>query len=97
MPVCGGIGEVKPADAEANVIAEKVKEEIEGKCGRQFEEFNAVSYKTQLVNGINYFIKVHVGGGDHIHVRAHKAFQGEISLHSYQESKSLEDELKYFQ
>lgn len=99
MPiVCGGIDpNVKPADDVVKTIVEKIKEELQTKTGRVFEKFDAVSYKTQLVNGINYFIKVHVGNEEHLHLRAYKTFQNEISLIAYQEAKSLEDEIEYFQ
>ncbi|XP_067122413.1 cystatin-A2-like isoform X1 [Centruroides vittatus] len=98
MPVCGGIDpNVKPADDTVKGIIEKVKEEIQTKIGRVFEKFEAVSYRTQLVNGVNYFVKVQVGDDEHLHVRAHKSFQGEVTLSAYQEGKALEDEIVYFQ
>ena len=36
----------------------QVREDTEDKVGKKFDEFEAVKYTTQVVAGINYFIKV---------------------------------------
>jgi Cystatin domain len=36
----------------------QVRADLEGRAGRQFDEFKAVEYSTQVVAGINYFIRV---------------------------------------
>nr|ACF35512.1 putative intracellular cystatin [Dermacentor variabilis] len=98
MPLCGGLSEeVKDADDTVKEICEKVRADVEAKLNKSFSEFAPLKYRTQLVNGVNYFVKVRVGDGQHIHVRAHKAFQGEISFSAVQENKSLEDTLEHFQ
>uniref|UniRef100_A0A1E1WWH0 Putative intracellular cystatin n=1 Tax=Amblyomma aureolatum TaxID=187763 RepID=A0A1E1WWH0_9ACAR len=98
MPLCGGLSdEVKDADDTVREICEKVRSEVEAKLEKTFDEFTPLKYRTQLVNGINYFVKVHVGGGQHVHVRAHKAFQGEISFSAVQADKTLEDSIEHFQ
>ncbi|XP_050027487.1 cystatin-B-like [Dermacentor andersoni] len=98
MPLCGGLSEeVKDADDTVKEICEKVRADVEAKLSKSFKEFAPLKYRTQLVNGVNYFVKVHVGDGQHIHVRAHKAFQGEISFSAVQENKTLEDPLEHFQ
>lgn len=98
MPLCGGLSDgVQDADATVQEICEKVRPEVEAKLGKTFSEFTPLKYRTQLVNGINYFIKVRVGGGQHIHVRAHKAFKGEISFYAVQENKTLADPIEHFE
>ncbi|XP_077539877.1 cystatin-B-like [Haemaphysalis longicornis] len=98
MPMVGGLSEeVKDADDTVREICEKVREEVEAKLGKKFCEFTPLKYRTQLVNGVNYFIKVCVGESEHIHVRAHKAFQGEITFAAVQEGKTLEEPLNHFQ
>ena len=41
-----------------NLSPQQVKLHTEKKVGQDFSEFKAISYKTQPVTGINYFIKV---------------------------------------
>lgn len=38
----------------------KVKPQLEEQTNETYEEFEAVEYKTQVVAGINYYIKVRV-------------------------------------
>lgn len=38
----------------------KVKPQLESKTNRTYEEFKVVQYKTQVVAGTNYYIKVRV-------------------------------------
>uniref|UniRef100_A0A668RSY7 Cystatin domain-containing protein n=1 Tax=Oreochromis aureus TaxID=47969 RepID=A0A668RSY7_OREAU len=52
--MCGGLTEEKQADEAVQNICDAVKQ----KTGRNFEVFTAKSYKTQVVAGTNYFIKV---------------------------------------
>ncbi len=40
------------------VVAVQVRGELENKTGKVFPEYYAVSYRSQVVAGINYFIKV---------------------------------------
>ncbi|KAI1286657.1 Cystatin-A3 [Halotydeus destructor] len=92
----GGVGEAKEIDETAQSVCDQVRSEVEAKTGRKFTEFQPLSFKQQLVNGVNYFIKVKVDNGEHLHVRAHRAFQGDVTLHSVQENKKLEDEITHF-
>lgn len=58
------------------------------KLGKSLDEFTAVSYKTQVVAGVNYFVKVRTGtdDSDHLIVRIYKDLQGNVSYHSHQET-----------
>uniref|UniRef100_A0AAV2L6D8 Cystatin-B n=1 Tax=Knipowitschia caucasica TaxID=637954 RepID=A0AAV2L6D8_KNICA len=69
---CGGTSTVKPADPEIQGICESVKEKVEEKANKKYATFEAKSYTTQVVAGTNYFVKVHVGGDDHVHLRIFK-------------------------
>ncbi|GAA6219433.1 cystatin-B-like [Lates japonicus] len=69
MPMmCGGLSEPAEANDEVQKIADGMKPHAEQKAGRNYHVFTAKTYRTQLVAGTNYFIKVHVGGDEHIHM-----------------------------
>ncbi|KAL4001054.1 hypothetical protein ACER0C_006353 [Sarotherodon galilaeus] len=58
VEMCGGLTEEKQADEAVQNICDAMKPHAEQKTGRNFEVFTAKSYKTQVVAGTNYFIKV---------------------------------------
>uniref|UniRef100_A0A669B8R6 Cystatin-B n=1 Tax=Oreochromis niloticus TaxID=8128 RepID=A0A669B8R6_ORENI len=96
---CGGFSKVKDADEEIQTICDEMKPLAEQKTGRNFEVFTAKSYKTQLVAGTNYFIKVYVGGGEYVHLRVYEklpAYGGTLELIDLQHPKSQHDSIEYF-
>ncbi|XP_035170251.1 cystatin-A [Oxyura jamaicensis] len=54
----GGLSETKPATAETQHIVDQVKPQFESRENRTYGIFGAIEYRTQVVAGINYFIKV---------------------------------------
>ncbi|XP_009328439.1 PREDICTED: cystatin-B-like [Pygoscelis adeliae] len=76
-----------------------VKPQLEEKEGKTFDVFTAVEFKTQVVAGTNFFIKVHVGNDEFMHLRVFRSLPHDnkpLSLHSYQSSKTKHDELAFF-
>lgn len=97
--LCGGCSASRPVTAEIQDIADKVKPQLEEKENRKFCTFKATEYKSQLVAGMNYFIKVQVGDDDYIHIRVYESLPHEnkpLALHGYQTNKTKQDELAYF-
>nr|XP_021490320.1 cystatin-A [Meriones unguiculatus] len=93
----GGLSEAKPATPEIQEIADKIKPQLEEQTNEKYETYEAVEYKTQVVAGVNYFIKIHVGGGRYIHVKAFSSVHDHsIVLSGYQADKTRDDELTYF-
>ncbi|XP_063954440.1 cystatin-A2-like [Lytechinus pictus] len=90
------------SDEEKNLIQgllDKVKPDAELEARRKFEELTPVAYATQLVNGVNYFIKANTGGtGDkrYVVIRLHKSFGGDVTVHSIQVDKTEADPITYF-
>ncbi|KAG9283316.1 cystatin-B [Astyanax mexicanus] len=100
MPMlCGGTTEEKEANEEVQKICDEMKTHAEQKAGKTFDVFSARSYKTQLVAGTNYFVKVHVGGEEFVHLRVYKMlphYGGKLELTSMQSSKAHHDPIEYF-
>ena len=100
-PVVGGVGESKKATPEVQAIVENLKHDASAKLGTTapFSSFEAVSYKTQVVAGTNYFVKVRVGpSNEHIHVRVFKPL-GENPkpvLHACQGGHTDSSDIVYF-
>ncbi|XP_019731588.1 cystatin-B-like [Hippocampus comes] len=93
----GGLSDLTDASATIQTICESVKSKVEQKTGKAYSIFIAKSYKSQIVSGTNYFIKVHVGGNDHIHIRVFQGLtQSGPELVSIKESKTHDDEIEYF-
>ncbi|KAJ6658317.1 hypothetical protein lerEdw1_020589 [Lerista edwardsae] len=96
---CGGTTDSKAATEETQQIVQEVKAQVEEKEGRNFEVFQAVEFKTQVVAGMNYFVKVHIGDDEFLHLRIFKSLPHEnkpLTLASYQSKKTKHDDLAYF-
>ncbi|KAL4661727.1 hypothetical protein H8957_015221 [Semnopithecus entellus] len=97
--MCGAPSAMQPATAETQDIADQVRSQLEEKENKKFPVFKAVSFNSQVVAGTNYFIKVHVGDVDFVHLRVFKSLPHEnkpLTLSNYQTNKAKHDELSYF-
>ncbi|XP_004642251.1 cystatin-A [Octodon degus] len=96
----GGLSEAKPATPEIQEIADKVKPQLEEKTNESYQEFIAEEYKSQVVAGINYYIKIRVGDQSYIHIKVFKPLPGQnedgLELSDYQTGKTKDDELTGF-
>ncbi|KAF4673121.1 Methyltransferase-like protein 17, mitochondrial [Perkinsus chesapeaki] len=61
--MCGGLGEVKPVDDTVKHLCEQVRPALQEKSSSNaaFPEFEPISYRSQVVAGTNYFVKIKVG------------------------------------
>lgn len=87
----GGVGQVRPVDAEVSALVDRVRSEIESKASRTFAEWKPVSYATQVVAGTNYFVKIYVGNGEYIHVRIWRNIQQKLNVSSVETGKTEVD------
>uniref|UniRef100_A0A8B9STG3 Cystatin domain-containing protein n=1 Tax=Anas platyrhynchos TaxID=8839 RepID=A0A8B9STG3_ANAPL len=97
----GGLSETQPATPEVQHIADQVKAEFERREHKRYDTFRAIVYRTQVVAGTNYFIKVQISNSDtdYVHLRVFQALPQENqgpSLERYQTGKTRDDPLEYF-
>ncbi|XP_051783777.1 cystatin-A-like [Erpetoichthys calabaricus] len=67
--VPGGGTHIKPADITVKAISKELPPDVEKQVGKSFEEFTS-----QKENGIYYWIKVHVGSEDSLHLKADQKY-----------------------
>ncbi|ELK37340.1 PREDICTED: cystatin-B isoform X4 [Myotis davidii] len=96
--MAGGLTETRPATAEIQAIADKVKPQLEEKESKNYPIFKATKYRSQVVAGINYFIKVQVADDDYVHLRVFQGLppESQIILSKYLTHKTKEDPIVYF-
>lgn len=92
----GGLTGARPADEGIQAIADEMRGRVEEKLGRALAEYKAVSYATQVVAGVNYFIKVQVSSTECVHIRVYQDLQQHRSLTAVQDGKTLDDPITYF-
>ena len=92
----GGFTKTRPATEEVQNIVSEVQGQVQSRLNVQFDRFQAVSYRSQVVAGVNYFIKVDVGNGSFIHIKVFVPLPYTNlppSLSDVQIGKSLQDPL----
>jgi len=59
----------------------KVKTQAEAKAGQTFDQFQAITYREQVVAGMNYLIKVCVGSTDtsYVHMLVYQSLPNPVS------------------
>ena len=68
MPNMGGYCETRDATPEVQLMVSGLQKTVEDLESTKFDEFIAVSFRSQVVAGINFKIKVFVGGEAYIHI-----------------------------
>jgi len=99
MSMPGGLTYARPVDSEARKIALQVRSSAQQNLGRSFDTYVPISYKTQVVAGVNYFIKIKVGPSDYIHVRIFQSLPydgSRIELVAVQDGHTESDDISYF-
>ncbi|XP_062415342.1 cystatin-A-like [Pungitius pungitius] len=92
----GGWSETKDATEDIQEICDQVKNRVEERTDKMYQEFKAVLYREQLVAGENFLIKVKVGKEDYLHLSVFRALPcdgGRIVLKGVQQHKRWEDPL----
>ncbi|KAM3935837.1 cystatin-A-like [Leptodactylus fuscus] len=95
----GGLGAEHSATREIQDYCNLVKPEFLRKTALNVSKFEAISYKSQVVAGTNYYVKVDLGGGQYCHLRIFVPLPhtgGKPSLNNYQLGRSREDPIFRF-
>ena len=99
--LCGGPSDEKLADENVQTLVDTVKDAVVTKLGSQPAEMRATHFLTQVVAGTNYFVRVHIGDGKHIHLRIYKHFSGTVTLHGVKHHEAggvaESEQLEYFE
>lgn len=93
--MCGAFGHANEANEEVQNIINQVRGEVEGQAG-DLGEYRAVSYRSQVVAGMNYLVKVHLSGNHYCHVKVYVPLPytgNPPSLSELETGKSLDDSL----
>ncbi|XP_074656714.1 cystatin-B-like [Tubulanus polymorphus] len=100
MAMCGGVQGSRAATAEDQDICEKVKDQVQSKTNKSYPTFTATHVATQVVAGTNYFIKVHVGNDEYIHIRVWQKLPPAMELELHETiltGKKESDPIVHFQ
>ncbi|XP_069802035.1 cystatin-A1-like [Dendropsophus ebraccatus] len=95
----GGVGPEQPTNPEVQAVCDSIKADFLKRSGVNAEKFKAVKYKSQTVAGMNYFVKVWLGGNQYCHLRIYKPMPhtGEKPrLEKYQIGKTEHDAVTQF-
>ncbi|OWA50727.1 hypothetical protein BV898_15234 [Hypsibius exemplaris] len=66
--ICGGVNPTQhPATPEIQQKIDQYRDDVEKLHGK-LEEYTAISYQDQLVNGMNYYVKVRVASSPKKHL-----------------------------
>ncbi|XP_053161913.1 cystatin-A-like [Hemicordylus capensis] len=100
-PMAGGWSPAKPATPKVQVITQQVKSQLESQAQQNCSVFRAVEYRSQVVAGTNYLIKVQCGEGEQedAHLKVFEALPvsgGQIVLQGYQLGHARSDPLTPF-
>ena len=68
----GATGPSQPANQEIQKMVDMVKDCAMERTNMNVNTFTAHSYASQIVAGVNHFIKVDIGGGKFVHLRVHE-------------------------
>jgi len=99
MKLVGGLSELKKSDENVQNIVKAMKLKIEDKIGKEVVEFQCVSYKTQIVAGTNYFIRITFGNKEYLDIKVFRDLphtKNSDELIDIKLNKKEDDEIVYF-
>uniref|UniRef100_UPI00398E41A2 cystatin-B-like n=1 Tax=Pristiophorus japonicus TaxID=55135 RepID=UPI00398E41A2 len=99
-PILGAPTSTEAVTEEIQQLVQSLKTDVEKELNRKFKIFHAISYKSQLVSGTNYFVKILVGdANDYIHVYIYRPLpqsKNKPCVNGVQTDKKLFDDIHHF-
>jgi hypothetical protein len=92
----GGLSKIMLKNDDIQKIVNNLKKEIEKKLDKQINKLNVHSYKTQIVAGINYFVKVEIEDNIFIHLKIYKTLNNCSILTNYLYPLNINSPINYF-
>jgi len=99
MKKVGGLSELKKKDDLVQKMIKELKDDIQKKLDKTIEQLDVDSYKTQIVAGTNYFIKVQINNEEFIIVKVFQDLphnQSKIELVSLKDKVDIDEHISYF-
>ena len=99
MKKVGGLSELKKKDDLVQKIIKELKDDIQKKLDKTIDQLDVDSYKTQIVAGTHYFIKVQINNEEFIIVKVFQDLphnQSKIELVSLKDNVSKDDIISFF-
>ena len=98
MSVPGGTTPLQQPDNETQTITNQLKNEILQQAGVEANVFELVGYKSQVVAGTNFFLKIKISDDQAIHARVFRPLPhtGEGPSVAGVKVVGLNEELNYF-
>ena len=93
----GGLGDEKEMTNDVKELTIALKSEAEKSLNETFSKFEPLSFKSQVVAGVNYFVKVDIGNGNII-LRIYKPLPHTNEQPSLSSLKKIsnDEEITYF-
>jgi len=93
----GGLTDVKEGDEASQKAADAVRSRIDAQMGgaNSIVSFKVVQYKTQVVAGTNFFLKIQIAPEKYIHVKVFRDLQGHYQLTGLDQNKTQQDPIDF--
>ncbi|XP_034562813.1 cystatin-B-like [Notolabrus celidotus] len=75
------------AAPETQKICDEVKPDVEKETGKKYGVYSARWYRSQVVSGMNFLIKVHVGKSHYLHLIVYRNLSGEVKFKRVKEAE----------
>jgi len=93
---CGGFTPINESNEKVQLVLDSIKTTFETETGTTYDIFSVHSYKTQVVSGTNYLIKVHLGSDTYAHLKIYQSlpYKNKIPvISSYKLNQNKDDDI----